>query len=863
MAPKQKNKSKKDAPSKGKTSPQGVSTQADDSISQSVQSVESSALAGSGGLQTPVETTSSSQTSYSASKTLDSMGHEMKSPPPPRPEGKSLPPQRANSIRETSSSAGRDDSVEGTGQVKSKSNQCATKSCSKYLNKHDTHVLCYRCLGAHHMEVVCEACRLLSSTNRKKRRLACQYFLDHGHWQDHPFSRPFRSASVPSGKLTEKSLSSVLPKPAPVDPLAQKLTRSEFSQWAPNPPNFESIDPFTYYIAEHKAFEYRFGHKVTSDEDYANAFLFVLRCYIRMFKQGRFNTLGASLETIFDKIETTPGLTDKYFPPPEPEDESEDDRSLTESEKFAEDELFGTQYEDNTDEVIEDDPEEEIPIPTGPPSRKRSANTPLDSNPKRTRMDILEDRMESMETSMAARLDLILSSMDRDRKAPLESTPVRPTLNPRFRERIFSQSTSQLTTSDEDLVANSSADEIDLSRDDFSIVSNPNPILTSEEKKGREDKIKWLTTALPLCNLRPVPSDVREKDCYGVFKEKVRRDTVPIHPDVCSKVQEFVNQHFDIVKKGKQNKTLKKIQNFCEAPKAQNTLFRSPAAVPGAIIDYLDIPVRDALANPAADATGRLPAGSNLGKSEKEALLLEERAKLNIQLNNSLSVNLFALSAIVEQQSALLTNFLSDPPPLPNDVEDFPQWRQTVTNLVSLVSDKAALLSSGLVDSLYVARDHLKLHTQDLITAHTQRRSAWLSYSQASEGACKELNGHPFEVFSPADTEPVPLLGKVGEARMLKFMDIRAKSVPMVQLASASTPQYKQRSKQRQRQQKPFTQVSALSPVPPNPDTQFKANQGWKSNQSFRNKQGNKGKAPFKKQAFKKPQNPKFQSKKQ
>jgi len=255
-------------------------------------------------------------------------------------------------------------------------------------------------------------------------------------------------------------------------------------------------------------------------------------------------------------------------------------------------------------------------------------------------------------------------------------------------------------------------------------------VADSEAKRLREKKIKWLSIAFELVGLPPVPPESSGVDLFGVKTEKIRRDTVPFHPKVMTILQGFVNQHFDIISKNKQNKAVKDILKFCEASKQQNECFRNPAAVPGVLIDYIEDEIKDKLGKSSASHAARLQPGTTLANEEKEALILEDRAKLDIQLNNSVCIDLLALKKLAQDQVSLLSNFLSDPPKDPTTFEDFTVRRQTVSNLMLDLSDNAASLKMGVEDSLFVARDHLKLHAQDLIKGHVDRRAAWLSFSQ-------------------------------------------------------------------------------------------------------------------------------------
>jgi len=264
---------------------------------------------------------------------------------------------------------------------------------------------------------------------------------------------------------------------------------------------------------------------------------------------------------------------------------------------------------------------------------------------------------------------------------------------------------------------------------------------------------------------------------------------------------------------------------FCEAPKDQNTCFRNPAAIPSVLLDYIDEETRDKLGNSSASHAARLTPGTPLAVKEKEALVLEDRAKLDIQLNNSLSIDLLAAQKLAQEQVSLLSNFCSDPPSDPSSIEDFSTWKQTVSNLTAQLSSNAEAIKMGIDDALYVTRDHLKLHAQDLIKGHVDRRAAWLSATQSSTSVVKELSDFPFQVFTPKhapeENETPSILGRKGHARMKEMVDAKANqkdSRPIKVVLSDHKPK---KTKQQQRTARSVSQVSALPAPSPSTDTQF------------------------------------------
>jgi len=160
----------------------------------------------------------------------------------------------------------------------------------------------------------------------------------------------------------------------------------------------------------------------------------------------------------------------------------------------------------------------------------------------------------------------------------------------------------------------------------------------------------------------------------------------------------------------------------------------------------------------------------------------------------------------------------------------------------------------GIDDALFVSRDHLKLHAQDLIKGHVDRRAAWLSFSQSSSSVVKEISDFPFQVFQPKnipeENEAPSLLGLKGHSRVKEMVDARVKSKdsrPVRVVLSDYKP--KQKSKQQQRLAKSVTAVSPLPNAGPNPDTAFKV-QLPSPKQPFRVGKGKpkgtpKGKKPF------------------
>jgi len=217
--------------------------------------------------------------------------------------------------------------------TKSKATSCASPHCNYFLNVHDKHSHCIRCLGPAHWQQekeACPACNVMSATSYNKRVKACQVFLDTGSWpsaihprprtQDGSVKRYGSQSGSGSGvqSSTSRRLSKISATPLPVDALAQKLTNAKYSSWAPTPPDLIRLDPIVYFPAEFEAFRIHFkGYADQGDMvKYVAAFKFLVRCFRTMLNKGEFYNLGAALPTSFRRFESNP-IINNYFPPAE------------------------------------------------------------------------------------------------------------------------------------------------------------------------------------------------------------------------------------------------------------------------------------------------------------------------------------------------------------------------------------------------------------------------------------------------------------------------------------------------------------------------------------------------------------------
>jgi len=779
---------------------------------------------------------------------------------------------------------------------KSKAPLCASPQCKTYLNIHDTHSLCLHCLGVDHWiqeKEECPACDVMSVTSYNKCVQACQHFVDTGSWPAALYPRPrtqdgsVRKYGSKSGSgssvqsFTSKRLAKIGVDPFPVNPLAQKLTNCQYKHWAATPPDVAKVNPLVYYPAEYTAFKIHYKDYVEpgDNESLSLAFKFLIRCFRTMLNKKEFDVLGDALPTLFKRFEANP-VFEHYFPdasvpkspPLEPMTDSDEESKVQEKDHglSSPSEASIELHPDDPDFFVE---EEELMQPVRPRASKRKfipPRPPDEESPKRPREDpistiALSARMDAFESTVQSNFETLLKAIQEPKtpsSTPVHSTPFKvptPLKRPRDISAIPVSPSSLLGCSpvEEELfeLAHLSDEEGDLEdemNEAESIASTPAP--DSDTKKAREQKIQWLSIAFKILGLPPVPPESSGRDLYGVKQEKVRRDTVPFLPEVMSILQGFVNQHFEALSKGRQNKSVKNIMKFCEAPKDQNTCFRNPGAVPSVLLDYIEDEARDKLGNSSASHAAPLTPGTPLAAKEKEALVLEDRAKLDIQLNNSLSIDLLAAQKLAQEQVSLLSSFCSDPPPDPTSIEDFSNWRQTVTNVTAKLNSNAEAVKMGIDDALYVTRDHLKLHAQNLIKGHVDRRAAWLSATQSSTSVVKEISDFSFQVLlpknAPEENEAPSLLGRKGHARMKEMVDAKAKtkgSRPVKVVLSDYKPK---KTKQQQRSARSVSQVSPLLSSSPNPDTTFKV-QLPAPKQPFRGKNkpkgNNKGKQVFKK----------------